>query len=47
MNQGSIHIIFLEELEWTDYFEEETGIIWYYGDNREPEKEIRDTGKRY
>lgn len=36
----------MEELEWPDYLEEETGIFRYYGDNREPGKELTDTKKR-
>ena len=33
----------LEELEWPDYLDEETGIFRYYGDNRQPGKDILDT----
>lgn len=36
----------MEELEWPDYLEEETGIFRYYGDNREPGKELTDTKKK-
>lgn len=40
----------MEELEWPDYLDEETGIFRYYGDNREPGRELTDTkkkGKKY
>lgn len=33
----------MEGLEWPDYLEEETGIFRYYGDNREPGRELTDT----
>lgn len=36
----------MEELEWPDYLEEETGIFRYYGDNREPGKRLTDTKKK-
>lgn len=36
----------MQELEWPDYLDEETGIFRYYGDNREPGKEITDTKKK-
>lgn len=36
----------MSELEWPDYLEEETGIFRYYGDNREPGKELTDTKKK-
>jgi hypothetical protein len=36
----------MEELEWPDYLDEETGIFRYYGDNREPGREITDTKKK-
>ena len=36
----------MEELEWPDYLEEETGIFRYYGDNREPGRELTDTWKK-
>ncbi len=36
----------MEELEWPDYLDEETGIFRYYGDNRKPGKEITDTKKK-
>ena len=36
----------MSELEWPDYLEEETGIFRYYGDNREPGKELTDTPKK-
>lgn len=36
----------MEELEWPDYLEEETGVFRYYGDNREPGREITDTKKK-
>ena len=35
----------MEELEWPDYLDEETGIFRYYGDNREPGRELTDTKK--
>lgn len=35
----------MEELEWPDYLEEETGIFRYYGDNRKAGKELTDTKK--
>lgn len=31
------------ELEWPDYLDAETGVFRYYGDNREPGREITDT----
>ena len=36
----------MEELEWTDYLDEETGAFRYYGDNREPGRELTDTKKK-
>lgn len=36
----------MEELEWPDYLEEETGIFRYYGDNREPGRELTDTSRK-
>ena len=36
----------MEELEWPDYLDEETGIFRYYGDNRTPGKELTDTKKK-
>lgn len=36
----------MEELEWPDYLNEETGIFRYYGDNREPGRELTDTRKQ-
>ncbi len=36
----------MEELEWPDFLEEETGIFRYYGDNREPGRELTDTKKK-
>jgi len=33
----------MEELEWPDYLDEETGILRYYGDNRKPGHELIDT----
>ena len=36
----------MEELEWPDYLETETGIFRYYGDNREPGRLITDTKKK-
>ena len=35
----------MEEMEWPDYLDEETGIFRYYGDNREPGRELTDTKK--
>ena len=35
-----------EELEWPDYFDPETGIFRYYGDNRKPGSEIHQTKRR-
>lgn len=35
----------MEELEWPDYLDEETGILRYYSDNREPGRELTDTKK--
>lgn len=31
------------ELEWPDYFDEETGIFRYYGDNKKPGRNLTDT----
>lgn len=36
----------MQELEWPDYLDEETGIFRYYGDNREPGKALTDTKKK-
>ena len=36
----------MEEMEWPDYLDEETGIFRYYGDNREPGRELTDTKKK-
>lgn len=36
----------MEELEWPDYLDEETGIFRYYGDNREPGRGLTDTKKK-
>ena len=36
----------MEELEWPDYLDEETGIFRYYGDNRQPGREITKTRKK-
>ena len=35
----------MEELEWPDYLDEETGIFRYYGDNRKPGQDIHNTKK--
>ncbi len=36
----------MEELEWPDYLDEETGVFRYYGDNRLPGRGILDTKLR-
>lgn len=36
----------MEELEWPDFLEEETGIFRYYGDNRSPGRNLTDTHKK-
>jgi hypothetical protein len=36
----------MQELEWPDYLDEETGIFRYYGDNRHPGKALTDTKKK-
>lgn len=36
----------MEELEWPDYLDEETGIFRYYGDNRQPGRALTDTKKK-
>ena len=36
----------MEELEWPDFLDEETGIFRYYGDNREPGRELTNTKKK-
>lgn len=36
----------MQELEWPDYLDEETGIFRYYGDNRQPGNDIHDTKAR-
>lgn len=33
----------MNELEWPDYLDEETGIFRYYGDNRSPGRKLTDT----
>lgn len=38
--------ISMEELEWPDFLDEETGIFCYYGDDREPGRELTDTKKK-
>lgn len=36
----------LEELEWPDYMDVETGVFRYYGDNRQPGRALTDTPKK-
>ena len=36
----------MEELEWPDYLDEETGLFRYYGDNRTPGRALTDTKKK-
>lgn len=36
----------MQELAWPDFFDEETGILRYYGDNRKPGRTILDTPKK-
>lgn len=36
----------LEEIEWPDSLDTETGVLRYYGDNRTPGKDLHDTPKR-
>lgn len=36
----------MQELEWPDYLDEETGIFRYYGDNRNPGRAILDTPRK-
>lgn len=36
----------MEELEWPDYLDDETGIFRYYGDNRQPGRALTDTKKK-
>ncbi len=36
----------MEELEWPDYLDSETGVFRYYGDNRQPGRELTDTKKK-
>ena len=36
----------MEELEWPDYLDEETGVFRYYGDNRTPGRALTDTKKK-
>lgn len=36
----------LEELEWPDYLDSETGVFRYYGDNRKPGSELHATRKK-
>ena len=33
----------MNELEWPDYLDEETGVFRYYGDNRKPSRPITQT----
>lgn len=36
----------MQELEWPDYLDEETGVFRYYGDNRNPGRTILDTPRK-
>ena len=36
----------LEEVEWPDYLDKETGVLRYFGDNRTPGKALHDTPKK-
>ena len=36
----------MEELEWPDYLDKETGIFRYYGDNRKPGQQLINTKKQ-
>lgn len=36
----------MQELAWSDYLDEETGIFRYYGNNRSPGKTILDTPRK-
>ena len=36
----------MSEVEWPDFLDEETGIFRYYGDNREPGRDILDTPRQ-
>lgn len=36
----------MQELEWPDYLDEETGVFRYYGDNRQPGRNLLDTKPR-
>lgn len=36
----------MEELEWPDFLDEETGVFRYYGDNRKPGNDMRNTKKK-
>jgi len=36
----------MQELAWSDYLDEETGIFRYYGDNRNPGRAILDTPRK-
>lgn len=36
----------MEEVEWPDYLDEETGIFRYYGDNRKPGRKLTETKKK-
>ena len=36
----------MEELEWPDYLDKETGVFSYYGDNREPGQKLTETAKK-
>lgn len=35
----------LNEIEWPDYLDKETGVFRYYGDNRHPGRDLLDTPK--
>lgn len=35
----------MEKLEWPDFLDEETGVFRYYGDNRKPGNDMRNTKK--
>ena len=36
----------MEELEWLDFPDEETGVFRYYGDNGQPGNDMRNTRRR-
>ena len=36
----------MEELEWLDFLDEETGVFRYYGDNGQPGNDMRNTRRR-